>query len=387
VGIIRAANLRQVEVGEQAAVDVLVAGLDPGNVLDAMALGEHLSTGSIGRDLEAKSRAYVCGNFPAVSAEQTFLALPVAEVAALVGSDDIAAAEEEVFAGVVRWVKEDEAGRKEALDQLLPLVRFPQMASRLQAMVEPLLAQHSLAAQFMAECLPEYAASEQAAGCPRLKARVGRVDVLSFEVVMTLDGHGHEMNCIGSMPNGQLACGSSDNSIKIWDVATGAEAVRTLEGHEDCVWVVAALPNGQLASGSEDNSIKIWDIATGAEVRTLEGHMDSVLALVTLPNGHLASGSNDRSIKIWDVATGAEVRTLEGHDDCVVALVAVPNGQLASGSEDNSIKIWDVATGVVVKTLEGHEGCVWALVALPNGQLASGSGDHSIRVWGTRRVE
>ena len=117
VGIIRAANRLQVEVVEQAAVDFLVAGLDPGNVLDAMALGAHLSAGSIGRDLEAKSRAYVCGNFPAVSAEQTFLALPVAEVAALVGSDDIAAAEEEVFAGVVRWVKEDEAGRKEALGQ------------------------------------------------------------------------------------------------------------------------------------------------------------------------------------------------------------------------------------------------------------------------------
>ena len=182
VGIIRAANRLQVEVVEQAAVDFLVAGLDPGNVLDAMALGAHLSAGSLGRDLEAKSRAYVCGNFPAVSAERTFLALPVAEVAALVGSDDIAAAEEEVFAGVVRWVKEDEAGRKEALDQLLPLVRFPLMASRLQAMAEPLLAQHSLFFQLLAECLPEYAASEQAAGCPRLKARAGRWDVLNFDV-------------------------------------------------------------------------------------------------------------------------------------------------------------------------------------------------------------
>ena len=249
VGIIRAANRLQVEVVEQAAVDFLVAGLDPGNVLDAMALGAHLSAGSIGRDLEAKSRAYVCGNFPAVSAEPTFLALPVAEVAALVGSDDIEAAEEEVFAGVVRWVKEDEAGRKEALDQLLPLVRFPRMASRLQAMAEPLLSQHSLFYQLMAECLPEYAASEQAAGCPRLKARVGRWDVLNFELVMSLDDHVEKcVNSICSIRDGQLASGSDDHSIKIWDVATGAE-VRTLGGHEDAVLTLTVLPKASWPAG------------------------------------------------------------------------------------------------------------------------------------------
>ena len=188
--------------------------------------------------------------------------------------------------------------RKEALDQLLPLVRFPRMASRLQAMAEPLLSQHSLIGQLLAECLPEYAASEQAAGCPRLKARTGTWDVLNFELVRSLDGHEQGVNSICSIPDGQLASGSDDSSIKIWDVAIGAE-VRTLEGHEDAVVALVALPNGQLASGSEDNSIKIWDVATGAEVRTLEGHADNVVALVALSNGELASGSDDNSIRVW----------------------------------------------------------------------------------------
>jgi hypothetical protein len=265
-----------------------------------MALGAYLSAGSIGWDLEAKSRVYVCGNFPAVSVEQTFLALPVAKMAALVGSDDIAAAEEEVFVGGVRWVKEDEAGQKEALGQLLPLVRFPRMASRLQAMVEPLLSQHSLVGQLLWGCLLEYAASEQVAGCPRLKARAGRWDVLSFELVVSLDGHGDEVNSICSIPNGQLASGSDDTNIKVWDVAAGVE-VRTLEGHEDSVLAMVALPNGQLASKSMANNIKIWDVAAGVEVRTLEGHENSVFAMAALPNGQLASGSMDNNIKIWDV--------------------------------------------------------------------------------------
>jgi hypothetical protein len=92
-----------------------------------------------------------------------------------------------------------------------------------------------------------------------------------------------------ALPNGQLASGSCDNSIKIWDVATGAE-LRTLGGHEDFVWTVAALPNGQLASGANDNSINIWDVATGAEVRTLGGHEDAVLTLTVLPKASWPAG-------------------------------------------------------------------------------------------------
>jgi WD40 repeat protein len=71
-----------------------------------------------------------------------------------------------------------------------------------------------------------------------------------------------------------------------------------LEGHVDNVLALVALPNGQLASGSGDNNIKIWDVATGVEVRTLEGHADNVVALVVLSNGQLASGTDDNGIKI-----------------------------------------------------------------------------------------
>ena len=56
VAIIQASNLLQVEAVERASVDFLVERLDAGNVLSAMALGEHLSAGEIGRDLQEKSR-------------------------------------------------------------------------------------------------------------------------------------------------------------------------------------------------------------------------------------------------------------------------------------------------------------------------------------------
>ena len=172
VAIIRAANLLQVAAVEQAAVDFLAERLDAGNVLDAMALASHLSAGEIGRDLYDRSR-WVNKNLSLIVAEPVFLALPAAEVAELVESDDLETKEESVFEFVMNWVKEDEAARKLELDRFLPLVRFPMMKDGARAiMAEPLLAQHPLTAQLVSETLPQFAASAQAECCPRLRPRV-----------------------------------------------------------------------------------------------------------------------------------------------------------------------------------------------------------------------
>jgi hypothetical protein len=75
--------------------------------------------------------------------------------------------------------------------------------------------------------------------------------------------------------------------------------VYTLTGHSDYVYSLATLSNGNLASGSVDNTVKIWNPNTGSLVYTLTGHSDYVYSLATLSNGNLASGSVDNTVKIW----------------------------------------------------------------------------------------
>ena len=203
-----------------------------------------------------------------------------------------------------------------------------------------------------------------------------RVWDLTTRQGQVLEGHESSVSCLAVLPDGRIASGSWDNTVRVWDLITGQSLV--LEGHDSLVICLAVLPDGRIASGSDDKTVRVWDLTTG-QGQVLEGHESSVRCLAVLPDGRIASGSWDNTVRVWDLTTG-QGQVLEGHGHSVSCLAVLPDGRIASGSDGNTVRVWDLTTGQG-QVLEGHGHSVSCLAVLPDGRIASGSWDKTVRVW------
>lgn len=71
---------------------------------------------------------------------------------------------------------------------------------------------------------------------------------------------GDDCRAVAISPDGKLLAATSRNQIKLWELTTGQQ-VKTLAGHANWVGSLAFSPDGKhLVSGSSDHTIRIWDL-------------------------------------------------------------------------------------------------------------------------------
>ena len=99
-----------------------------------------------------------------------------------------------------------------------------------------------------------------------------------------------------------IATGSAGRSLQVLNLSTRRPAWRFARAHADGILALAFSPDGKrLVTSSHDQTVKVWDSATGQEILTLRGHASRIVGVVFDADGHcLLSASADGNIRIWD---------------------------------------------------------------------------------------
>ncbi|MBE9099626.1 protein kinase domain-containing protein [Vacuolonema iberomarrocanum] len=215
----------------------------------------------------------------------------------------------------------------------------------------------------------------------------------TWDCVFTLIGHAGPVEAIAISPDGQiLASGSTDNSIKLWELGGGrllhtfpGRSLRFPSGHNARIRALAFSSDGRiLISGSDDCTLKWWDMETRTFLQQTPEHGWSIAAIAISQNGRLvASGGGDGLVDLWEIGSGAPIARLQKHRDAIGSLLLSPDGKtLISASDDSTIRLWDLESDRIIRTLRGHNARVSAVGISTNWlSLISASTDETIRFW------
>ena len=169
-----------------------------------------------------------------------------------------------------------------------------------------------------------------------------------------LRGHGNWVSTIAiSNDDKWIISGSHDNTIRVWERASGA-CRYVLDGYVGVISSVQVSSDCKYIVSGGDKTIKIWSLETGHFVRDLAKYNAFISGVAISPdNTYVYSALQNGVIEKLDFSTGETLLKFEGHAKHITSMSLSHDGQLiVSTAGDNTVKIWDAFSGEIIQDIK-----------------------------------
>lgn len=157
-------------------------------------------------------------------------------------------------------------------------------------------------------------------------------------------------------PQGKHLATTGYGSVCVWEAASGRLVREFVASHRadapapiyrDIVSVAISHSGAWIAAGVRDGTLRLWDMATGAEWHTLYGHQYGLRSVAFSSDDlWISTGSHDGTVRLWDVESGVQIRVFEAHtENSEVVRFSPDDRYLVSGGTEGTVRLWNIETG------------------------------------------